>query len=73
MPLDRPAPTPILLTIGEAADILGISISTAKKLAGRGALPGVLPKVGGQWRVNRDVLIEWLDKNAARDPEDRRV
>jgi excisionase family DNA binding protein len=49
-----------LLTLGEAAEMLRISISTAKKLASSGALPGVLPKVGRQWRISRAGLVAYI-------------
>jgi len=44
----------------EAADALRISVSTAKKLARNGELPGVLPKLGTQWRVSRKALEQYM-------------
>jgi excisionase family DNA binding protein len=48
------------LTLAQTAEVLAISVATAKKLAARGELPGVLPKVGHQWRVSRRVLATFL-------------
>ena len=52
---------PEVLTLTEAADALRISVSTAKKLARNGELPGVLPKLGTQWRVSRKALETYMD------------
>ena len=43
---------PDLLTLAEAAQALRISLSTAKKLARDGELPGLVGKVGNQYRVS---------------------
>jgi excisionase family DNA binding protein len=48
------------LTLAQAAEVLSISVSTAKKLARRGTLPGLLPKVGTMWRVSRRQLAVFL-------------
>jgi excisionase family DNA binding protein len=48
------------LTLAQAASALSISVSTAKKLAAKGTLPGILPMVGAQWRVSRRVLATFL-------------
>ncbi len=47
------------LTIAEAASYLRVSLRTAYGLAERGELPTV--RVGGQYRILRDELAEWLD------------
>lgn len=49
-----------VLTLAEAASLLRIHPSTAKKMAARGELPGVLPKLGGQWRVSAKRLHAYL-------------
>ena len=46
--------------------MLRISPSTAKKLAARGTLPGVLPKLGGQWRVSARHLLAYMREPAAK-------
>lgn len=51
---------PEVLTLTEAAALLRISVSTAKKLAREGELPGVLPKLGTQWRVSKRALDAYL-------------
>jgi len=43
----------------EAADVLGIGMSTLYNLARNGKLPA--KKVGRQWRFNREVLERWLE------------
>lgn len=59
---------PLWLTIDEVAELLGRHPSTVRKLASRGELPGVLPKVGGQWRINRKTFFEYLDLPGAPVP-----
>jgi excisionase family DNA binding protein len=54
-----------LLTISEAADILRMSARSCRSAAERGELPGVLPKVGSEWRINERVLREWIANRAA--------
>lgn len=56
--LDRPEYR--VVTLAEAAQVLGISISTAKKLAKAGQLPGCVGKVGGTWRINQSKLLEFV-------------
>ncbi len=54
-------PTPEVLTLAEAAVRLRISVSTAKRRAAAGTLPGVLPKERlAHWRVSAAVLEEYL-------------
>ena len=52
---------PEVLTLTEAAEMLRISVSTAKKLARNGELPGVLTKLGTQWRVSRRALEAYVN------------
>lgn len=49
-----------LISIARAAEIAGITESTAYRWLRRGELPGALV-VGGRWRVRRRVLQAWLD------------
>jgi excisionase family DNA binding protein len=49
-----------VLTLEEAAKVLRIGVSTAKNLAAQGQLPGVLAKLGSQWRVSAPLLREYL-------------
>lgn len=58
--MDDPGPNDAVLTLGEAAVMLRISLSTAKKLAASGEMPGILPKLGGQWRISRVGLDSYL-------------
>ena len=43
-----------LLTVHQAAKMLGVSVYTVKRQLRAGELPGV--KIGGQWRVQRVAL-----------------
>jgi excisionase family DNA binding protein len=55
---------PALIGIREVAAILGISQTTARELAAKGELPGVLPeKVGNQWRCNRKAVLAFVDSH----------
>lgn len=50
------------ISITEAARLLGVSASTARKLAAVGELPGLIPgKLGSQWRVNRQALLDYVN------------
>jgi len=55
-----------VLTIAEAAALLRISLGTAKRLAAEGTLPGLLGKLGRQWRVSRSGLTAWTDQQGKR-------
>lgn len=54
---------PEVLTVQEAAGLLRISVSTAKRLAAAGQLPGAA-KFGNQWRVSKAALLEHLESSA---------
>lgn len=54
---DRPA----VYTIREAADLLRISVNTAKRLARQGQLPGA-QKIGQAWRVESRQLHDYLER-----------
>lgn len=47
------------LTIPEAARLLRVAERTVYTLARRGDLPGAV-KVGNQWRIDRETLMEWV-------------
>jgi excisionase family DNA binding protein len=48
------------MTIEEAAEYLRFHPSTVYRLARQGAIPAV--KVGKQWRIHRQTLDEWVQK-----------
>jgi PAS domain S-box-containing protein/excisionase family DNA binding protein len=54
-----------LLTISEAAEFLRYHSSTLYRLVRQGALPAV--KVGKEWRLDRQLLINWVRINSAVD------
>jgi excisionase family DNA binding protein len=51
----------LLLTIGEAAELLGLSESTVYRLARENKIPVV--RIGASVRVNRRQLEEWIEKH----------
>lgn len=53
---------PILVSVEEAARLLGLSRGKAYELAARGELPVV--RFGRSVRVHRDRLTEWVDEQA---------
>jgi excisionase family DNA binding protein len=63
--IKAPEAPPILVSVEEAARLLGLSRGKAYELAQRGALPVV--RFGRSVRVHRDRLEEWIDSQAA-DP-----
>ena len=48
-----------LLTLSEAADILQVSTRTLQRMIRSRAIPAL--KVGGQWRVRRALLRQWVE------------
>lgn len=48
----------INLTIDEVAQWLDVNSKTVYRLLQRHDIPGF--KVGGQWRVNQDMLKDWM-------------
>jgi len=60
LPTAVPAPLPALLPVARAADVLGISRSTAYELARTGQLPGVA-NLGPRYVVRTAVLYRWID------------
>ncbi len=58
-----------LLTLSEAADILQVSTRTLQRMIRRREISAL--KVGGQWRVRRTLLRQWVEnrEGAARAAE----
>jgi len=50
---------PEIMTIGEAAGYLRISLSSLYKLAQEGRIP--CQKVGRHWRFRREAIDRWLE------------
>ena len=48
-----------LLTVAEARELLGIGRNTIYRLLRTGQIPGAR-RVGHQWRVHRQTLVDWL-------------
>ena len=57
-----PDPDPEIMTAGEVADYLRVSVSTVYRLAKRRELAGF--KVG-DWRFSRRTLDDWIRQQAA--------
>lgn len=49
---------PLVLTVPQVADLLGISEQTVRNEAREGRLPAV--RAGRKWVIPRDRLIKWL-------------
>jgi excisionase family DNA binding protein len=54
----RPAPTPEVLDLAQAAELLAVEESAIRELAERGELPG--RQIGSAWRFSRAALLNWL-------------
>jgi excisionase family DNA binding protein len=50
---------PMIMTIAEVAEYLGLHELTVRRLAREGAIPAL--KLGRQWRVKRDLLEGWIE------------
>lgn len=55
-------PTPDVLTLEEAAELLRVDAETVDELAARGELPG--QRLAGEWRFARAALLDWLGQAA---------
>jgi len=51
-----------LMTTKEAAEYLKLNYMTVYKLSQRGRIPA--SKIGGNWRFRKDLLDDWLAKQA---------
>ncbi len=50
---------PLIMTIAQVAEYLGLHELTVRRLAREGAIPAL--KLGRQWRVKRDMLDSWIE------------
>jgi excisionase family DNA binding protein len=53
---------PLIMTIAEVAEYLGLHELTVRRLAREGAIPAL--KLGRQWRVKRDLLENWIESRS---------
>jgi excisionase family DNA binding protein len=53
---------PLIMTIAEVAEYLGLHELTVRRLAREGAIPAL--KLGRQWRVKRDLLEKWIENRS---------
>ena len=54
-----------VLTIEEAAELLGISVKTFNKVLHSENIPG--RKIGREWKFSRQALIEWVGAGRSDD------
>lgn len=54
-------PEPLVLGTKELAQAMGMSVNYAGKLMADPKFPSM--KLGGNWKVSRRALEEWLDRN----------
>lgn len=59
-----------LVDAGEVSRILGLDVSSVRRLARKGELPGSV-RVSGRWRFRPDVVRDWIRNGGSRDDEDR--
>ena len=60
--------TETFMTIEEVAELLRISSRSVYNMAQTGELPGAI-KIGNQWRINRELLMEWTMEQATKAPD----
>ena len=53
---------PLIMTISEVAEYLGLHELTVRRLAREGQLPAL--KLGRQWRVKKDLLEKWIEQRS---------
>jgi len=53
-----------LITAQQAADYLGVKLSTIRKWGANGYVPRI--KIGGAVRFDRDALDEWVEKRSTK-------
>lgn len=63
MPPERP-----IISVRQAAEILGVTEGTAYRWLDRGELPGAV-RVGGRWYVRRAALERWCNAEEGDAPE----
>ena len=51
-----------MMTIDEVAEYLQVHSLTARRLAREGAIPAF--KVGRQWRIKRESLDQWIERES---------
>ncbi len=66
----RTPPEETFLTIPEVARLLRVSERSAYKMAQGGQLAGAV-KFRGQWRVEREILMQWVREQGAVTPSKR--
>jgi len=54
-----------VLTIEEAAELLGVSVKTFNKVLHSETLPG--RKIGREWKFSRQALIDWIGAGRSDD------
>ena len=54
-----------VLTIDEAAELLGVSVKTFNKVLHSENIPG--RKIGREWKFSRQALIEWIGAGRSDD------
>ena len=54
-----------VLTIEEAAELLGVSVKTFNKVLHSENIPG--RKIGREWKFSRQALIDWIGKGRSDD------
>lgn len=59
----RPAPTPDVLTVADAAALLQVDEDVVEQLAESGELPA--RRVGDAWRFARSAVLDWLAAGAS--------
>lgn len=53
---------PAIMTISEVAQYVNMHELTVRRLAREGQLPAL--KLGRQWRIKKDLLEKWLEKQS---------
>lgn len=57
--MSQPTEVPEILSVAEAAEVLRMHYVTACKMAKAGTLPGLLPRIGRNHRISRQLLTAY--------------
>jgi excisionase family DNA binding protein len=68
---DAPAPTLVLYTAAEVAEVLRLNPQVVQRKLQAGEIPGY--RIGREWRVEHSKLVEWLEGHSNQRSDDDKL